>query len=115
MQVAPAEMEFCAMSITFKDSSRILVAVLCQDSVDFLRHQTAIYIVIDGHDRSQTASANTAASGERELPVCSALLWLDAERSAHLVQDCRRTLYIASGSQTIEILYLPFGVRENWE
>ena len=76
---APADREFWAISITFSDSSRMALFVLCQNALDVLGNQAAVNIVVNGDNRSQSAGADAAAGCQRELAVLSALLRFDAQ------------------------------------
>ena len=69
MSEAPAEIEFCAhVHDVERELPHPLCRVFCQNLVNILRNQTAVYILIDCHNRGKAAGADTAAGSERKAP-----------------------------------------------
>ena len=113
---APARIEFCTMSITFSESSRMaLRRVLGEDLIDVLRHKAAVNVLVDREDRGEAAGADAAAGRQREQAVLRTFLRLDAELRDEAVEHLVRALDVAGGARQTEMLYLPFGVSENCE
>ena len=77
-----------------------LCRVFCQNLVNILRNQTAVYILIDCHNRGKAAGADTAAGSERKGSVLGALLRLNSQTLGDLFEDLIRTLDIAGSPQT---------------
>ena len=74
-------------------------SIFCQDLVEFVARQAAVYIVVDRHDRGQAARADAAACVQAELAVFRAFAARNMQFFLQLLVDLAAALYIARRAQ----------------
>ena len=90
------------------------VQVFVENAVYLIGGESAVDIVVDRHDGSESARADAAAGFDGEARVVTALAGADAESLAYLVEDSLRAFDIAGGSETYGDVVSALGLRANW-
>ena len=106
IRLAPALTEFCIRSSRCSDNSSawqnlVAVTVLGRCMRRYvIRHQSAVNVVVNHHNRSQAARAKTAGVAQRKATVGGGLADLYIQLLHHAVHDLLRALNIARSAQT---------------
>ena len=90
--------------------------ILGQNRVDVVDNQTAVDIIINGHNRSKTAGTDAAAGFQRELTVGGAAAVFDTELLGQLAALAHGLeSYLSPKSTDISAMFAMYAMRGIWD